>query len=329
MIMISYSYRFNSVKNLMNLRDLNYLVALIDHCHFGKAAKACFISQPGLSMQIKKLENTLGIKLIERTNKSFLVTETGKVIAEHARSVLKQIKTMQDFAKLANDPFSGEVNIGIIPTLAPYLLPHIISGLAKKFPKLTIYLIEEKTPDLINLLKQGKIEGAIVALPINEDEFCALPLFEENFMLAVSKKNPLSKKKAITEADLSTKALLLLEEGHCLRNQTLSVCQKMKAQEINHFKATSLETLRHMVAANVGMTLMPTLSILKNDGITYLPFTNPKPSRTIGFVWRAMSVKKILVEKIICEIRELLKKQKSIKVINTSIPCKKSNKNPQ
>lgn len=305
----------------MNLRDLHYLVALIDHRHFGKAAKVCCVSQPALSMQLKKLEETLGIQLIERTNKSFLLTDEGKIIAEHARQVLNQVATMRDFAKKVKNPFLGEINIGIIPTLAPYLLPHIMPGLIKKFPQLKIYLIEDKTPNLIKNLKEGKMEAAILALPLVHENFSTLPLFEEEFFLAMPDNHKLAKKKQIQEKDLQPHPLLLLEEGHCLRDQALIFCEQFQAETINHFKATSLETLRHMVAAKVGLTLMPGLACGTQAGVSYRPFHKIKPKRTVGMVWRSLSSKNILLENLVLTIRLLLAKQKLVKVIRTELVC--------
>src|SRR3990167_9779034 len=184
----------------MNLRDLKYLVALVEHRHFSKAAESCFLSQPALSMQIKKLEETLGIQLIERTNKSFLLTEAGLLIAEQSKYILQQVNVIQEIAAQALDPYQGNLTIGIIPTLSPYLLPHIISGLSEAFSKLTIYLIEDKTAILLDKLQQGKIDIALIALPHSSTDniFEEVVLFEEEFLLAVSKKHALSKQKKVT-----------------------------------------------------------------------------------------------------------------------------------
>jgi LysR family hydrogen peroxide-inducible transcriptional activator len=307
----------------MNIRDLKYLVAIADHCHFGRAASACFVSQPALSMQIKKLENTLGVQLIERTNKSALLTETGKLITEHARNILCRVETIKEVAKQAKDPYSGELHLGVIPTLAPYLLPHIIPGLSKIFPKLTIYLIEEQTPRLIEKLKQGKLDGALLGLPLIEKDFIAFPLFEEEFMLAIPPNHSLSKRKMIRISDLENKVLLLLEDGHCMRDLALELCYRAKASESKGFQATSLETLRHMVASKAGITLMPKLAYKSNDGVYYLPFSSPKPSRVIGVVWRPSSAKKILLGNIVGQIRNFMSKQKAVRVIDTPIFCHK------
>lgn len=307
----------------MNIRDLQYLVAMAEHNHFGIAAEACFVSQPALSMQIKKLESVLGVQLIERTSKSALLTEIGKLLTEHARDILYKVEVMKEAAKQAKDPYSGELHLGIIPTLAPYLLPHIIPVLSKLFPKLTIYLVEEQTQVLITKLKQGKLDGALIGLPHVDEEFIALPIFEEEFLLAIPSNHPLSKRKIIRLPDLENKILLLLEDGHCMRDLALELCYRAKASEAKGFQATSLETLRHMVASKAGITLMPKLAYKSNDGICYLPFSSPKPARIVGMVWRSSSAKKILLQEMVVQIRKCMTKQKAVKIINTPILCRK------
>lgn len=299
----------------MNTRDLQYLVALSEHLHFGKAAEACFVSQPALSMQIKKLEETLGITLLERTNKSVLLTETGIAIAERARNILNQIDEMRDFAKLSKDPYSGELKIGIIPTLAPYLLPKIIPALSKKFPNISFYLFEKQTSLLIEKLKIGKLDAAFLVDPIDEINFTNTTLFQEEFLLAVPSLHRLAKQKSIKQHDISNESILLLEEGHCMREQTLSLCYKMKAVEAQHFRATSLETLRHMVAAGNGITLIPKLAQQVNDGITYIPFTTAKPMRSVGLYWRNSTAKGQLLEELAVETKKILGKQKVVSVV--------------
>lgn len=299
----------------MNTRDLKYLVALDDHRHFGKAAEACFVSQPALSMQIKKLEETLGVTLLERTNKSVLLTETGIAITERARHILHQVEEMRDHAKLAKDPYSGELKIGIIPTLAPYLLPLIIPSLAKKFPKVSFYLIEEQTALLIEKLKIGKLDAALLALPVAETGFATSTLFEEEYLLAVPATHTLAKRKIIKQNDLHDQNILLLEEGHCMRTQTLALCHKMNASEPQNFRATSLETLRHMVAAGNGITLMPKLAYQANDGVSYIPFSSPKPTRSIGLYWRPSAAKKALLQDIANQIKQIIGKHKSVTVL--------------
>lgn len=308
----------------MNIRDLKYLIAVAEHCHFGHAADACFVSQPALSMQIKKLEDTLGVQLIERTNKSVFLTEIGKQITQHARDIIYRVDIMRDVARQAKDPYSGEVRIGVIPTLAPYLLPHIIPGLAQQFPNLKIFLHEEQTEHLIVKLKHGKLDAALFGLPLIDEDFTALPLFEEELLLAIPFSHPFSKRKSIKPADLANKTLLLLEDGHCLRDQVLSLCHSVNALADKSFQATSLETLRHMVASNAGITLIPKLACRTNDGLCYLPFSSPKPTRMLGLIWRPSTAKKMLLENMVVHIRKLLTKQKTVKIINTSILCQKS-----
>lgn len=282
----------------MNIRDLKYLIALMEHQHFGKAAEACFVSQPALSMQIKKLEASLGVTLLERSNKPVMLTDIGKKLCEHAHQILYQVDEMYELAKNEKDPYSSELKLGVIPTLAPYLLPHIMPVLAKKFPRLLFYLVEEQTHVLVEKLKSGKLDAALLALPVNESNFHCESLFKEEFLLAVSHAHPLAKRKTISQADLKDKTLLLLEEGHCLRDQALDICFQVKASESVSFRATSLETLRHMVAMDTGMTLIPRLAQKKNDGISYLSFVKHKPSREIALCWRKSSVKVDLLKEL-------------------------------
>lgn len=290
----------------MNIRDLRYLVALAEHKHFGKAAEASCVSQPALSMQIKKLETTLGVKLLERTNKSVMLTETGQVIAERAHHILNQVDEVHQIARQATDPFSGEFKLGIFPTLAPYLLPRIIPTLTKAFPKLSFYLIEEQTAELLAKLKAGKLDATLLALPVNESNVDCIELFDEEFLLAAPKQHPFAKKKSVSQHDLKNQELLLLEQGHCLRDQALALCHKIKAKESSNFRATSLETLRHMVASNIGMTLMPKLAVNNDKSIAYIPFAHDKPMRTIGMVMRTTSSRKPLLEALAREIKRLM-----------------------
>lgn len=290
----------------MNIKDLKYLVALADYSHFGNAANACFVSQPALSMQIKKLEETLGVKLLERTNKSVMLTDYGVTIAERARHILNQVDEVREIAKTAKDPFSGEFKLGIIPTLAPYLLPRIMPQLSKIYPKLSFYLIEAQTTLLVEKLKHGKLHAAILALPVTEKNFSSHILFEEDFLLAVSAKHPMARLKKVTQHDLMDKSLLLLEEGHCMRDQALALCSTMQAKEAQNFRGTSLETLRHMVGAGVGITLMPELACLPSDTVGYVPFSKPKPGRTIAIFWRTTTARQALLDDMAKKIKSLL-----------------------
>lgn len=280
----------------MNTRGFKYLIALSELKHFRKAAEACFVSQPALSMQIKKLEETLGIKLLERTNKSVMLTKEGDIIAERARGILKDVDDLKAIAQAAQDPFSGEIKLGIFPTLAPYWLPKIMPLLAKQFPKISFYLIEEQTNKLIDQLKEGKVDAAFLAEPVMEKDFQHTSIFVEEFLVATPKSDALSKLKSIKQTDLEDKNILLLDEGHCLRDQALDVCHKMRIQEHQNFRATSLETLRHMVASGIGITLMPKLACVPTKNIVYIPFHSAKPSRKIALYWRKASSKQIVLE---------------------------------
>lgn len=280
----------------MKLKDLKYLVAVDTYQHFGKAAEACFVSQPALSMQIMKLEASLGIQLIERTNKSVKLTDYGKEISQRARKILAEVDDIKEIANTAKDPFSGELRLGIFPTLAPYLLPHIMPALKKHYPKLSLYLIEEKTPVLIEQLKSTQLHAAILAMPIQENTFTHYPLFEEKFLLAAHKGHPLAKLNKIHAKQLEDETLLLLDEGHCLRDQALSVCHRLHASENQHFRATSLETLRHMISTGLGMTLMPQLACVPQRDLVYIPFANVSPSRRIALYSRKQSAKTPLLD---------------------------------
>ncbi len=291
----------------MNIRDLKYLVALMDHRHFGKAADACFVSQPALSMQIKKLETHLGVQLLERTNKSVMLTAIGSELGGRARDVIRQVDEMREIAKSAADPYSGELRLGIFPTLAPYLLPHIMPALTKKFPRLSFLLREEQTALLIDKLRRGEIDAALLALP-TENGLTSVPLFSEDFFLAVPEAHRFAKKKFIDQKELKDEQLLLLEDGHCLREQALSFCYQLHAKENQNFRATSLETLRHMVAAEVGMTLIPHLACKKNDGVVYLPFKHSAPRREIGMVWRNTCARQQVLNDIAAQIKTVMTK---------------------
>ncbi len=278
----------------MNLRDLQYLVSLAEHRHFGRAAQACFVSQPTLSTQIKKLEDELGVPLVERTPRKVLLTEVGRDIASRARDVLNEIEQIRGVARRTLDPQSGTVRLGIFPTLGPYLLPHVLPLVRKAFPRLELLLVEEKTETVLRLLREGRLDACILALPLHEDSLHSEFLFEEPFVLAVSAEHPLAHRQGqLKLADLSNQNLLLLEDGHCLRDQALEVCHLAGAGERSGFRATSLETLRQMVAANVGITLLPVTAVKPPvapvENLHLIEFKGPAPSRRIAMVWRKSS----------------------------------------
>ncbi|MBL0125510.1 MAG: LysR family transcriptional regulator [Betaproteobacteria bacterium] len=277
----------------MNLRDLRYLVALADHKHFGRAAEASFVSQPTLSTQLKKFEDEIGMALVERNPRNVMLTEVGEAVVARARVILRETDEIKAIARRAKDPESGAVRLGIFPTLGPYLLPHIVPNIVKRFPKLELILVEEKTEVLLRKLHDGELDAAVLALPIHDDSLHAEFLFEETFVLALNKQHRLAKAKRVKLADLANESLLLLDDGHCLRDQALEVCQMAGAGERAGFRATSLETLRHMVSANVGLTLMPALSVHApsppSPNVSLIPFAEPAPHRRIAMVWRRTS----------------------------------------
>lgn len=277
----------------MNLRDLKYLVALADHKHFGRAAAACYVSQPTLSTQIKKLEDELGVPLVERAPRKVMLTPAGRDAAERARRIVAEVEQMKEAARRSQDPEAGTVRLGMFPTLGPYLLPHVVPRIRARFPHLELLLVEEKSDVLLSRLREGKLDAGLLALPVADDQLHTEFLFEEPFVLAVPESHPLAQRGSLTLAELSHQQLLLLEDGHCLREQALDVCRLSGANEKSEFRATSLETLRQMVAAEVGITLLPTLAVkppvARSPNIHLLGFSDSHPSRRIAMVWRKSS----------------------------------------
>lgn len=288
----------------MNLRDLRYLLALAEHRHFGRAAEASHVSQPTLSTQIRKLEEELGVALVERAPRKVMLTEAGTEIAQRARNVIAEVEQMREIARRAHDPESGTLRLGLFPTLGPYLLPHVVGPLRARYPKLELLLVEEKTEALIARLREGRIDAAVLALPVDDEGLEHAVLFDEPFVLAVPEKHPLAtprgrKRAALSLDTLQHEHLLLLEDGHCLREQALDVCHLAGASEKDGFRATSLETLRQMVAAGVGMTLLPVLAVKPpvppQPNLRLLPFAAPAPKRRIALFWRKSSARAIFL----------------------------------
>lgn len=293
----------------MNLRDLRYLVALADLKHFGRAAEASFVSQPTLSTQIKKLEEELGVPLIERNPRNVLLTDVGEAVVARARLMLREADEIKNIARRAKDPASGAVKIGIFPTLGPYLLPHVVPQIVAKFPKLELMLFEEKTEIILKKLHDGELDAGILALPIHDDTLHSEFLFEEPFVLAVPATHRMAKQKKVKLSDLAEERLLLLDDGHCLRDQALEVCQIAGAVERSGFRATSLETLRHMVSANVGMTLLPALAVRPpapaTANVVLIPFADPQPHRRIAMVWRRTSALTVFLSGLVQSFKNL------------------------
>jgi len=313
----------------MNLRDLEYLIAVADELHFHKAAEKCFVSQPTLSGQIKKLEDELGVLLIERTNRQVMMTDAGKAIVEQARTVISGSKIIKEMAQSFDDPMQCEIRLGLIPTVAPYLLPKIMKPLREQFPHLKLWLHEYQTHILLEKLRCAELDLLILALPIDKHEFSEWDLFKEPFWLALSPEDELANKPCVTLNDINHKEILLLEEGHCLRDHALDVCYLAGASESDSFHATSLETLRHMVGEGMGITLLPELAVPRpivprpivprpvvpqpvvpkkanqEDNICYIPFTEPVPTRRIGMLFRKGSYRQETYQQIAEVIRTL------------------------
>ena len=293
----------------MNLRDLRYLIALADQRHFGRAADACHVSQPTLSTQIRKLEEELGVQLIERAPRQVMLTPIGRDILARARRVIAEVEQMHESARRTADPEAGSVRLGLFPTLAPYLLPHVVPKIRKRFPRLELLLVEEKTEIVLQRLRDGRLDAAVLALPLHEDWLETALLFEEPFILALPQGHPLASHSELKLAELSEQHLLLLEDGHCLRDQALAVCQLAGAGEKEGFRATSLETLRQMVAAGVGMTLLPILAVKPpvptSANIRLVPFKRPTPTRKLALVWRKSSAMSDFLHKLAAVLRDL------------------------
>jgi LysR family hydrogen peroxide-inducible transcriptional activator len=297
----------------MNLRDLRYLVALADERHFGKAAERCYGSQPTLSAQIRKLEEYLGVALVERQPKRVALTETGQKVVERARRLLQEADAIVELARADRDPLAGALKVALIPTVGPYLLPHVVGRLKRELPRLKLMLYEYQTGPLTDKLRAGEIDLGILALPVPVDGLETGPLFDEPFTLAVPANHPLADRDKVRIEDLKGERLLLLEDGHCLRDQALEVCNRVRVNEEQDYRATSLETLRQMVAAGHGVTLLPELAaatpVGTARGLRIKPFVKPAPGRTIGAVWRKSTTRGQAIAAVAATIRAVMKEE--------------------
>ena len=273
----------------LTLRQLRYFDALARHGHFGRAAEACKISQPAMSMQIKELEETLGGVLLERNARQVALTKFGVELAQRVRDILRSVDELGDFARASRDRLVGQLRIGMIPTIAPYLLPKVIENLTRMHPELDVHVRETVTPKLIQELAEGRLDTAIVALPVSEPSLTEVALFAENFLLVrpgQDEGTPVPSSEMLREM-----RLLLLEEGHCFRDQALSFCN-MQSPPREVLDASSLSTLVQMVGAGIGVTLIPEMAVeveTRSAPVSVARFKNPQPSRTIGMVWRKTS----------------------------------------
>jgi LysR family transcriptional regulator, hydrogen peroxide-inducible genes activator len=283
----------------LKLKDLHYLVALADTRHFGRAAERSFVSQPTLSAQLKKLEDYLGVQLIERAPKRVSLTAAGEEIVARARRIIDASDEIVEIAKGHRDPLAGRLKLALLPTIGPYLLPHVAARLRKQMPRLELMLYEYQTDLMLEKLHSGEIDVGILALPVPMDGLDSCELYREPFSVALPADHRLASRASIKVEDLDHETLLLLEDGHCLRDQALAICAGSGVHEKQDFRATSLETLRQMVAAGVGITLLPELAgrgaYGNARGVTIKPFVKPVPTRTIGALWRKSSARRTAI----------------------------------
>jgi LysR family hydrogen peroxide-inducible transcriptional activator len=286
----------------MNLRDLKYLVAVADLRHFGRAADACFVSQPTLSGQIRKLEDELGVTLFERDNKSVVATPAGEAIVRHARLALEQADAISELAQAHRDPLAGPLRLGVIPTLAPYLMPLVLRPLRSRYPKLKLVMSEELTASLVERLRRHEIDAALIATDERGDDLAAVPLFVEPFWLAVPRRHALASAEEVSVRDLDAGELMLLADGHCLADQARSVCgtRAADALDTSDLRASSLETLLQLVGAGQGTTLVPALALrgswTTDAGVIALPLAGRDAQRTVRLVYRRSYPRVAMVE---------------------------------
>lgn len=277
----------------MNIRDLKYILSVAELRHFGKAAERCFVSQPTLSGQIKKLEDELGVAIFERTNRSVEVTPVGEAILVHARQLMEQADVIEQLARAYQDPLAGPLRIGVIPTLSPYLMPLILLPLKQQYPQMRLVLSEEVTDTLMERLRNHEIDAALIATPVEEHDLVSMPLFQEPFWLALPSKHSLYNKDEITRKDLDKLDLLLLSEGHCLAKQAMDVChikERSQQGDMADLRASSLETLLQLVSAGFGCTLVPALALAgswtSGTGVVVRPLNLPEAYRNVSLVFR-------------------------------------------
>lgn len=289
----------------LKLRDLRYLVAVADLRHFGKAAARCFVSQPTLSAQLKKLEQALGVQLVERAPHNVSLTAAGEEIVARARRILEASDEVVTLARSLRDPLAGRLRIALLPTIGPYLLPHVAPLIRKALPRLQLRLYEYQTAAMLERLHAGELDLGILALPVQLDGLEARELYREAFTVALPERHRLVAQPSVKVADLKDETLLLLEEGHCLRDQALEVCSRAGVRDSQDFRATSLETLRQMVATGAGVTLLPELAVrgaYRNArGVVLRPFARPAPVRHVGAVWRATTARRAAIDAL-CKV---------------------------
>ncbi|HEX9172264.1 MAG TPA: hydrogen peroxide-inducible genes activator [Telluria sp.] len=294
----------------MTLTELKYIVAVARAKHFGHAAEACYVAQPTLSVAIKKLEDELGVVLFERGGAEISVTPLGAQIIAQAERVLEQTAAIKELAKQNKDPLAGPLRLGVIYTIGPYLLPPLVKNVIDSMPQMPLVLQENFTVRLLELLRQGELDAAIMALPLPEHGMAMQTLYDEPFVVAMPNHHPWAKRKEISAQDLKSETMLLLGNGHCFRDQVLEVCPEMARFSTpgngmqRTFEGSSLETIRHMVASGIGLTVLPRASVPdmhpKNSLLTFIPFAAPVPSRRVVIVWRKSFTRRAAIDAL-CE----------------------------
>jgi LysR family hydrogen peroxide-inducible transcriptional activator len=295
------------MKPLPTLRQLRFLVAVVDECHFGHAATACSVGQSTLSAGIQELEQTLGVQLLERTRRSVVPTPIGRQIAERARSLLNSAEDLVDVALAAQDPLSGPLHLGLIPTIGPFVLPRVMRPLREAFPELKLYLREEQTATLLNRLEEGAIDAALIALPYAAANLECIEVAKDRFWAVFPKGHKFNGRARIEPSDIAQEELLLLEDGHSLRDHALSACALESARRNSTFQGTSLHTLVQMVASGLGLTLLPQIALeaglLRGLDVGCAPMSGEQNSRTLGLVFRPTSGRRQTFERLAVELR--------------------------
>ncbi len=302
----------------MTLTELKYIVAVARERHFGRAAEACYVSQPTLSVAIRKLEDELGVVLFERGGSEIGVTDVGLRVVAQAQKVLEEAALIKEIARQGEDPLAGPLRVGIIYTIAPYLLPRLVPTQVEQTPQMPLVLQENYTTRLLELLRQGELDCAIAALPIPDSGLAIEPLYDEPFVVAVPANHPWAERDSIHPDELKTETMLLLGTGHCFRDQVLEVCPEFaryseSSEGIQRsFEGSSLETIRHMVAAGIGVTVMPASSLTvtgaSNDAegrlLRYIPFDEPVPDRRVVLIWRKSFPRPAAIRALATSIRD-------------------------
>jgi LysR family hydrogen peroxide-inducible transcriptional activator len=298
----------------MTLTELKYIVAVARARHFGHAAEACYVAQPTLSVAIKKLEDELGVVLFERGGAEVSVTPLGAQIIAQAERVLEQTAAIKELAKQNKDPLAGPLRLGVIYTIGPYLLPVLVKNLIDNVPQMPLVLQENFTVRLLEQLRQGELDAAIMALPLPEHGMSMQTLYDEPFVVATPKGHPFTAREDISAEDLKSETMLLLGNGHCFRDQVLEVCPEMARYSTpgngmqRTFEGSSLETIRHMVASGIGLTVLPRTSVANmkdsNGMLNFLPFSAPVPSRRVVMVWRKSFTRRAAIEAICAAVAE-------------------------